>query len=104
MHACDRAVFAGSVFGVYFFWGVLFDMRRCMWLFSYCDSHERIMHGSRPLCTVFSVLRQLSHRKAALTLPLRAGSQQLPVKYGDLYAWLSNGITYGGRRLTFFRF
>ena len=32
----------------------------------------------------FSVLRQLSHRKAALTLPLRAGSQQLSVKYGDL--------------------
>ena len=45
-------------------------------------------------CTVFSVLRQLSHRKAALTLPLRAGSQQLSVKYGDLYAWLSSGITY----------
>ena len=57
------------------------------------------MHGGSRLCTVFSVLRQLSHRKAALTLPLRAGSQQLSVKYGDLYAWLSSGITYGGRRL-----
>ena len=41
------------------------------------------MHGGSRLCTVFSVLRQLSHRKAALTLPLRAGSQQLSVKYGD---------------------
>ena len=57
------------------------------------------MHKGCRLCTVFSVLRQLSHRKAALTLSLRAGSQQLSVKYGDLYAWLSSGITYGGRRL-----
>ena len=37
------------------------------------------MHGGRRLCRVFSVLRQLPHRKAALTLPLRAGSQQLSV-------------------------
>ena len=44
------------------------------------------MHGERRLCTVFSVLRQLSHRKAALALPLRAGSHQLSVKYGDIYA------------------
>ena len=57
------------------------------------------------VCAQFSVLRQLSHRKAALTLPLRAGSQQLSVKYGDLYVWLSSGIKYGGRRLgTFFFF
>ena len=47
----------------------------------------------------FFVLCQLSHRKAALTSPLRAGSQQLSVKYGNLYAWLSSGITNGGRRL-----
>ena len=58
------------------------------------------MHGGSRLCKFFVfVLRQLSHRKAAFTLPLRAGSQQLSVKYGDLYAWLSSGITYGGRRL-----
>ena len=41
VHACHRAVFAGSVFWVLFFWGVLFDVCRCMWLVSYCDLYER---------------------------------------------------------------
>ena len=60
------------------------------------------MHGGRRLCTFFHVLRGLSHRKAALTLLLRADSQQLSVKvWWFHYAWLSSGITYGGRRLGF---
>ena len=49
------------------------------------------MHGGRRLCTVFSVLRQLSHRKAALTFLLRADLQQWSVNYGDLYVGFSNG-------------
>ena len=58
------------------------------------------MHGGRHLCAFLPVLRGLSHRKAVSTLLLRADLQQLPVKYnGDLYAWLSSGITYGERRL-----
>ena len=74
-------------------------MCRCMWLVSYCDLYERNYAWRKTFVHSFSVLRQLSHRKAPLTLLLRAGSQQLSVKYGDLYAWLSNGITYRGRHL-----
>ena len=33
------------------------------------------------------------------TAAKETSSQQLSVKYGDLYVWLSSGITYGGRRL-----
>ena len=75
-------------------------MCRCMWLLSYCDLYERNYAWRKTFVhSFFSVLRQLSHRKAASTLPLRAGSQQLLVKYGDLYAWLSSGITYVAGRL-----
>ena len=88
----------GPCFGCCFF-GECCSMCHCMWLVSYCDYMSEIMHGGRCLCTVLSVLSQLSHWKAALTLPLRACSQQLSVKYGDLYAWLSSRITYIGRRL-----
>ena len=59
---------------------------------SYCDSYawlsSGVMHGGRRLCPFFPVSRGLSHRKAALTMPFRTDSQQLSVKYGDLYVWL----------------
>ena len=78
-YARHRAVFAGSVFWVFFFGG------ECCSICVVVCGKSGIRHGGRRLCTVFSVLRQLSHRKAPLALPLRAGSQQLSVKYGDLY-------------------
>ena len=56
------------------------------------------MHGGRRLCTFFPVVGGLSHRRAPSTLLVRADSEQLSVEYGDLYAWLSSGIT--GRRKT----
>ena len=61
--------------------------------------------GGRRLCTLFSILLGMFHLRAASTLLLRANSQLLSAKYGDLYAWLSSGFTYAERRLgTFFLF
>ena len=107
VRACYLAVFAGCEFWVLFFseWCLI-----CVIVCGYLVIviyMSGIMHRGRGLCTVFSVLRELCHRKAALTLLLRAGSQQLSVKYGDLYVWLLNGITDGGRLFGtnfFFRF